>query len=88
MTLAPSARAHYEGASRLEVSDPDRATGLYLKLADEGGVWGANALYAAGRLELERGRRERARQLLERYLREFPNGPNAQDAQLLLRRAK
>jgi hypothetical protein len=83
-----SARDRYAAASKLEAKDPNRAVALYLELAREGGGWAANALYAAGRLELERGRRAHARQLLDQYLRQFPRGPNAEDARLLLGKTK
>jgi hypothetical protein len=83
---AASDRDRYEAASLLEASDPDGAVARYLDLAGEGGVWGANALFAAGRLQLERGRRDAARALLQRYLVRFPTGPNAEEARSLLER--
>lgn len=80
------ARARFETASRLESQDPERALALYHALAEERGPWAANALFAAGRLELDRGRAAPAKRLLERYLDRHPGGPNAEDARALLRR--
>jgi hypothetical protein len=84
----PSARERYEAASKLERAAPDRAVASYLALAKEQNAWAANALYAAARLELERGRREQARSLLGQYLKRFPKGPNAEEARSLLDRTQ
>jgi hypothetical protein len=81
-----SRRERYEAASGLEGSDPSRAIASYLELGKGSDGWAANALYAAGRLELERGRAAQARNLLERYLARFPGGQNAQEARALLER--
>lgn len=74
----------FERAARLEASDPDAAAAIYRKLAAGKGHWAANALYAHGRLELERGHTDRARKLLERYLARHPSGANASDVRALL----
>jgi hypothetical protein len=87
-SAASTARASYEAASALEASDPERAVGAYLELARGSDVWAANALFAAGRLETERGRRVSARELLQRYVRRVPEGPNAEEARLLLERTE
>lgn len=85
---APSAAARFEAAARLERRDPDAAAAAYARLADEGGPWAPNALYAAGRLAADRGRHGDARTLLERYLARHPRGANAEDARQLLLRLK
>jgi hypothetical protein len=82
---APSARERYEAALALEATQVEQAIALYRALGAEGGAWGANALFAEARLELERGRRARARRLLDRYLERHPGGPNASLARALLR---
>jgi hypothetical protein len=73
-------------AARLEARDPEGAIALYRRVGASGGAWSANALYAEARLELERGRRERAVALLQRYLRRHPRGANASDVAGLLKR--
>lgn len=94
---APSARAKraaaaererlsFERATRLESSEPATALRIYGELSARPGPWAANALYAAGRLELERGNDERARTLLRRYLKRYPAGANVRDAEALLAR--
>jgi hypothetical protein len=83
---SPSPRERYETASRLEATNPSKALAVYSELSRSNGPWAANALYAAGRLELEQGREERARQLLEQYAERFPNGQNIEDARKLLER--
>lgn len=82
----PSPQQIFEQASKLERSDPARALALYRQLAAQGGAWGMNALFAAGRLEFDRGNRGAARQLLNEYLARYPRGPNAADARALLDR--
>jgi hypothetical protein len=81
--LAPSAQSQYESAAQLERSDPARALHVYTDLARGSDAWAQNALYAAGRLQADRGAREDAARLLEEYLRRFPRGSNAQDARAL-----
>ncbi|HKE14983.1 MAG TPA: FecR domain-containing protein, partial [Kofleriaceae bacterium] len=67
-TETPREQAEYERAARLEAADPQAALGIYDRLAHGSGPWAANALYAQARLEVELGRRERARRLLRSYL--------------------
>ena len=80
------ATQRFEQAARLEAADPPQALRIYRSLARENGPWAENALYAAGRLELEHGQHARARQLLRRYLDRYPDGVNASDARSLLAR--
>ncbi len=90
-TLAPAvktARARYEAASRLEAVDPDAALAQYRDLARHGGRWGQNALFAAGRLDADRGNREESRRLLLQYVSLYPDGANANDARELLNRMR
>jgi hypothetical protein len=84
----PSPRALYESASRLEATRPDAAIAIYGDLAARGGPWGMNALFAKGRLEADRGRRDEARRVLADYLARYPAGPNADDARQLLDRLR
>jgi hypothetical protein len=81
-----SDREIFEEASRLEATDPRAARERYLSLARRSGPWAANALFAAGRLAVEQGRRAEARRSLTRYLSDYPRGPNAEDARALLAR--
>jgi hypothetical protein len=78
-------RVAFERVAALEASDPAKALAEYKKLARYKGPWAANALYAAGRLAAELGRRDEAIQLLERYLDKYSSGGNAADARALLR---
>jgi len=82
----PSPREQFELAESLERSDPDRAISIYGELASQSGTWADNALFAEARLELDRGHRAKAKQLLSEYLERFPQGPNASDAKALLER--
>ncbi len=79
-----TAQQRFEEAARLEPTDPAAALGLYRGLSASGGAWAATALFAEARLELQEGRQERARGLLDRYLRQYPDGANASDAKRLL----
>jgi hypothetical protein len=79
----PTAQSKYEAAAQLERTDPARALRLYTDLAQGSDAWAQNALYAAGRLQADRGARTDAARLLEEYLRRFPRGSNAQDARAL-----
>jgi ferric-dicitrate binding protein FerR (iron transport regulator) len=79
----PSAQSQYEAAAQIERSDPARALRIYTQLARGSDPWAQNALYAAGRLQADRGARTDAARLLEEYLRRFPRGSNAQDARAL-----
>ena len=76
-------QSRYESAAQLERTDPSRALRVYLDLARGADLWSQNALYAAGRLQADRGARTDAARLLEEYLRRFPRGSNAQDARAL-----
>jgi hypothetical protein len=80
----PGARERYEQAARVEGTDPGQAEALYRALARARGAWSAHALFALGRLELERGQTARGRATLRRYLARHPGGPNAEDARRLL----
>jgi hypothetical protein len=82
--VAPDPRERFRTATRLEASDPDAAIAIYRQLLREGGPWAANALFAQGRLELDRGRTTSARRLLTTYLERYPDGANADDARALL----
>jgi hypothetical protein len=79
----PSAQARYEAAERIERKDPDGALRAYTALARGDDAWAQDALFAAGRLQADRGARSDAIRLLEEYLRRFPRGSNAQDARTL-----
>jgi hypothetical protein len=83
---AERARVAFERAARLEAAEPAKALRIYAAISARPGPWAANALYAAGRLELERGNAERSRTLLQRYLKRYPKGANVSDAQVLLAR--
>jgi hypothetical protein len=86
-SLSPSrAQQRFERAARLEAKNPAAALGIYQQLSRGKGPWAANALYAQARLELERGRPERAKSLLGRYLERHPRGLNAADVRNLLDR--
>ncbi|MCE9571902.1 MAG: FecR family protein [Deltaproteobacteria bacterium] len=74
----------FAAAAALEATDPTAALAGYHALARGSGAWAANALYAAGRLAVERGDTARARTDLTAYVRRFPRGANARDAQQLL----
>lgn len=81
---SPTPQQLFEQATKLERNAPDRALATYRELAGKGGAWGMNALFAAGRLEADRGHRAAARELLRRYLERYPGGPNAADARAVL----
>ncbi len=89
--LEPSRTASqttFEEATALERSNPARASRLYQKLESGSDSWAQNALFARGRLEASRGNSKEARRLLERYLKRFPRGSNAEDARAVLRRLR
>jgi hypothetical protein len=88
MRVAHSPREQYEAASKLEAQQPQAAISMYRELARQGGAWGENALFAAGRLEADRGDADDARRLLADYLTRYPAGPNANDARQLLDRLR
>jgi hypothetical protein len=73
----------FDRAASLESNDPAQALEVYLGLARGADAWAANALYAAARLELDRGDRSSGARLLEDYLERFPEGENSVDVQEL-----
>lgn len=81
-----SVQVLFELAAQLEVRDPEAALRIYGELSsgpqDDG--WAASALFAAARLEAERGHTRRAHELATSYIQRFPRGPNADDARTLL----
>jgi hypothetical protein len=83
-----SPREQYEAASKLEAQQPEAAVAAYRELSRQGGAWGENALFAAGRLQADRGSTDDARRLLREYLGRYPGGPNAADARQLLDRLR
>ena len=83
-TISPKAR--YQRAAALEASDPDGADRLYAAIEAEGGAWAATALFARGRLAVERGAADNAAILLRRYTKRYPTGANVADAEALLRK--
>lgn len=89
---ARSVQVLFELAAQLEVRDPEAALRIYGELASapspSDGGWAASSLFAAARLEAERGHAPQAKELCETYLRRFPRGPNADDARTLLARAR
>lgn len=87
-STAPTDRARFERATRLESLDPGTALTIYRELSRHRGPWAANALYASGRLELERGNIQQARSLLSRYLKRYPRGANVRDAETILARTR
>jgi hypothetical protein len=78
-------RARFQAARRQEASDPMEALRTYQELARGDGAWAASALFAAARLEAQRGQAAQARELLEAYQRRFSTGSNIEDARSLLR---
>lgn len=84
VTPGEATRDSYERAARLEGSRPDEAAALYFELSQSTGPWAENALFALGRLELERRQSERGHATLRRYLARYPSGRNAEDARRLL----
>ncbi|MGE0403841.1 MAG: FecR domain-containing protein, partial [Kofleriaceae bacterium] len=79
-------QAKFERLAALERKSPDLAIQGYLEMSKTSSKWSANALFAAGRLEFDRGNTGRARTFLGAYLKRFPRGPNAQDARDILSR--
>jgi pyruvate/2-oxoglutarate dehydrogenase complex dihydrolipoamide acyltransferase (E2) component len=76
----------FEQAARQEGTHPEQAIAIYRELARGRDAWAANALYALGRLELERGHLSAGRTALTDYLARYPGGRNAEDARRLLKR--
>jgi transmembrane sensor len=85
---APSMQARFDEATAMERSRPAEAATVYRELANGQSTWAPNALFALGRLQLERGYRAEGRALLERYLTSYPRGLNAVDARALLERSR
>jgi hypothetical protein len=73
----------FERAAGLEPGDAAEALALYLALARGQDAWAANALYAAARLELDRGDPESGILLLGEYSERFPDGENIVDVEAL-----
>lgn len=78
----------FEGAARLERTNPEQAALAYRQVASGGSVWAPNALFALARLQIDRGNRAEGIRLLKTYLAEYPHGMNADDARELLRRSR
>jgi hypothetical protein len=89
---ARSVQVLFELAAQLEIRDPEAALRIYGELAaapsPADGGWAASSLFAAARLEAERGHAAQSRELCDSYLRRFPRGPNADDARTLLAHAR
>jgi hypothetical protein len=87
-----SVQVLFELAAQLELRDPEAALRIYGELAaapsPSDGGWAASSLFAAARLEAERGHASQSRDLCDAYLRRFPRGANADDARTLLARAR
>lgn len=73
-------------AASLESADAPLALALYLSLASGDDDWAANALYAAARLEIDRGLHDAGAEHLREYLARFPRGENAVDVRGLRQR--
>jgi TolA-binding protein len=65
-----------------------RAVSLYLEVANryKETAAGQNALFAAARIEANAGRKDAAKELLERYLDRYPKGRFSKDASKRLER--
>jgi len=84
----PTVQQRFERAAEIEKRDPLGAVAMYRDLAAGSGPWAANALFAQGRLEGDRGNVSEGRRLLTAYLSRYPRGRNAADARALLERWK
>jgi hypothetical protein len=82
---ADADRARYERLQRVEAKRPDLAMAGYLELSKGSSKWAQIALFAAGRLAVDR-HDPRAKSLLTIYLSRFPQGANTPDAHQLLER--
>jgi hypothetical protein len=80
-------RAEYERLAALEPKSPDKALNGYLALSKGTSRWAGVAMFAAGRLAADRHHPD-AEVLLDKYLKSYPKGANAVDAQRLLSRIK
>ena len=78
-------RARYEALQRVEAKRPDVAMAGYLELSKGSSKWAQIALFAAGRLAVDR-HDPRAKSLLTIYLGRFQHGANSADARQLLER--
>lgn len=78
-------QAEYDRLTALEAQSSERAIAGYLALSRTSSAWAGPALFAAARLAVDRGDR-RAVTLLDAYLKRFPAGANAADAQALRHR--
>jgi hypothetical protein len=85
-TLRSDRERLFERAASLESADAPLALALYLSLASGDDDWAANALYAAGRLEVDRGLRDAGAEHLTEYLARFPRGENVLDVRGLRQR--
>jgi hypothetical protein len=79
------ARDLFEEAADKEQSAPSEAIRLYRRAARGSGPWAANALFAQARLLVAQGNPDKAKPLLQRYLKRFPSGANTADARALLK---
>ena len=77
-------QAEYDRLTALEAQSSERAIAGYLALSHSTSPWAGPALFAAARLAVDRGD-HRAAALLDSYLKRFPTGANAADAQALRR---
>jgi hypothetical protein len=86
-TSPRSDREHlFERAASLESADAPLALAMYLSLASGHDDWAANALYAAARLEIDRGLSDAGAEHLGEYLARFPRGENVVDVRRLRQR--
>jgi hypothetical protein len=81
---AAVAQKRFERAAALELSKPASALRIYRSLRKKPGPFAEAALYAEARLELELGHKKRARPLLTRYLKRYPDAANAGEARAML----
>jgi hypothetical protein len=82
-----SDREHlFERAASLESADAPLALAMYLSLASGHDDWAANALYAAARLEIDRGLIDAGAEHFSEYLARFPRGENVVDVRRLRQR--
>ena len=79
------ARDLFEEAADKEQSAPSEAIRLYRRAARGSGPWAANALFAQARLLVAQGNPDKAKPVLQRYLKRFPSGANTADARALLK---
>jgi hypothetical protein len=86
-TSPRSDREHlFERAASLESADAPLALAMYLSLASGHDDWAANALYAAARLEIDRGLIDAGVEHFSEYLARFPRGENVVDVRRLRQR--